>query len=174
MQKVNYHSIKEFAFESLSMEKMLRHLCAQEKWDPHLIVEKKGFNPFSPLPSLEIAFIDEKIGWGVFANEPIHQNTYLGFYAGLLSFFPHSRQHGDYYHAYPVIPHHGIWKINAEAHGNITRFYNHSFSPNLFKRWIWWEGLLYPCFFAKTAILSGQELRYNYGNHYWLLRGSPL
>ena len=169
----NYLPINDYIFAQDSPLEELIQLFEQQRLLPFIKIEEG--NPLIPISaSLEVRLINSTIGYGVFALADIPQGTFLGFYAGKLTKYPYEIPAGDYRYLYPIVSESGNWSIDAEPAGNITRFYNHSFKPNLTKKWISYQQLLYRCFFAQRVIQQGEELSCNYGSSYWLLRDPPL
>lgn len=122
-----------------------------------------------PQPDVQIAWIDEEIGYGVFANAPIKKWSFLGEYAGVVRerklFFPNVN---DYCFSYPK---HWLTlsplAIDSEKEGNFTRFINHSDHPNLESVSIFFNGTMHIIFRAIRDIKIGEELSYDYGDVYW-------
>lgn len=72
---------------------------------------------------------------------------------------------------------HGIssaYSIDARDQGNISRYINHSFSPNLESSLATFDHLSHVILFAKKPILAGTQLCYDYGSDYWAKRPPPL
>jgi uncharacterized protein len=57
--------------------------------------------------------------------------------------------------------------------GNLTRFINHSFTPNLRPVHVYYAGFYHLIFLAMQRIEKGTQLSYSYGKNYWYLRGKP-
>ena len=83
--------------------------------------------------ALTIAWINQKTGYGVFANQEIARNTCIGEYAGLIR--KRSWFEGDnniYCFEYPILEYkRSPYVIDARLMGNHTRFINHSTEPNI-------------------------------------------
>ncbi|MEK7339420.1 MAG: SET domain-containing protein-lysine N-methyltransferase, partial [Verrucomicrobiota bacterium] len=82
---------------------------------------------------LTIAWINQKAGYGVFANQEIARNTCIGEYTGLIR--KRSWFEGDnniYCFEYPILEYkRSPYVIDARSMGNHTRFINHSTEPNI-------------------------------------------
>lgn len=123
---------------------------------------------------LTISWIDDAIGYGVFANRDIPKGTYVGEYTGtvrqLNRFKP---DHNAYCFHYPT--RFWSWKyfmIDAFHAGNETRFINHSNDPNLQPQCLVDADhrLLHLVFFAAKDIDKGSQLTFNYGPDFWKQR----
>ncbi|KAG8010868.1 Histone-lysine N-methyltransferase EHMT1, partial [Nibea albiflora] len=64
-----------------------------------------------------------------------------------------------------------LYCIDARFYGNISRFLNHMCEPNLFACRVFTthQDLRFPhiAFFASENITAGEELGFNYGDHFW-------
>ena len=67
----------------------------------------------------------------------------------------------------------GINYVIDATNGNLTRFINHSYNPNLQPMYAFIEGFYHLIFLTIKPIKNGEQLAYNYGNNYWYLRGKP-
>ncbi len=120
-------------------------------------------------PKLLIRWIDEQMGYGVFALETIPKGTFLGCYGGeLRSVHLWSPGTTDYWFLYAVgeTP----WRrlvVDASKSGCHTRFFNHSDRPNTLSSSAWRGNLLEIFFYAQKEIPVGTELTYDYGIDYW-------
>uniref|UniRef100_A0A8B9HTG9 Euchromatic histone-lysine N-methyltransferase 1b n=1 Tax=Astyanax mexicanus TaxID=7994 RepID=A0A8B9HTG9_ASTMX len=68
-----------------------------------------------------------------------------------------------------------MYCIDARFYGNISRFINHHCEPNLFPCRVFTshQDLRFPhiAFFASKSISSGDELGFDYGDHFWDVKG---
>ncbi len=121
---------------------------------------------------LEIRWIDDEIGFGVFAYEDIPAEAYIGEYTGLVRQL--NRLHPDhnaYCFQYPT----RFWSwnymiIDALRAGNELRFINHSDIPNLKPACLLDRGLLHLVFLANRDLKKGEQLTIDYGSDYWRKR----
>ncbi len=123
-------------------------------------------------PSLHLRWIDEKIGYGLFADDFIQPWQCVGEYAGLVRrrnlFF---RNINDYCFMYPK-----EWRsfkaytIDSAKKGNFTRFINHSDTPNCESVAVYYDGVFHILFRALKVIAPGEQLTYDYGSIYWQRR----
>lgn len=72
---------------------------------------------------LEIKFVNEVVGFGVFAIQKIYTNTVLGEYAGLVSFEIEDSTYSWNLNAYYNFGKNNVY-VNGLAHGNMLRFIN--------------------------------------------------
>jgi SET domain-containing protein len=100
-------------------------------------------------------------GWGVFAAEPINKNKIIIDYAGELIDNKASEKREDKYLNQGCIWVFRVnrnWSRDANVHGNIARFINHSCEPNCYSavngKTIWIR--------ASRNIKAGDELVYDY------------
>lgn len=164
----SYQTITDYHFMHPEDENKARHLASllAPSFDSFCF-------PLVPEFPLEVRPISSEVGHGVFCLESIEKGSYLGAYLGLLEpmRFPYSSS--DYLHSYPTWEKER-WTIDAGDFGCITRFYNHSFTPTLEKKWIYNGNFLYLLFIAKEKLEKGTQMTFNYGAGYWLIRQTPV
>lgn len=121
---------------------------------------------------LVIKWIDESIGYGLFANQDIADGEFVGEYTGVVR--RTFRKHPDlneYCFQYPTK--YWSWKyfvIDALKEGNYLRFANHSDRPTMQPSTAMDRGLLHQIFFTTRKIKKGTELTFDYGTDFWLKR----
>ncbi|KAL0163022.1 hypothetical protein M9458_042418, partial [Cirrhinus mrigala] len=68
-----------------------------------------------------------------------------------------------------------MYCVDARFYGNISRFINHHCEPNLFPCRVFTshQDLRFPhiAFFACKNINAGDELGFDYGDHFWDVKG---
>lgn len=118
---------------------------------------------------IEARFIDEKVGYGVFAKQRIPKGEVLGVYTGKLKLLE-----GDSHSKYLFSFHAKALKdvlIDGKNAGNWTGLMNHSpFSShmtNVDVKEFFYKGLPYIIFYAYKPIQKGEQLLYDYGDDYW-------
>lgn len=124
---------------------------------------------------LYLKWINAFVGYGVFAGKTLPPLTFVGQYVGIVrrrSFLRDRRN--DYIFGYNIGPSHTPYIIDASEWGNMTRFLNHSDTPNLTSHWVIYEGVGRVLFFTKKAIKQHEQLTYDYGPLYWKRRSAPL
>lgn len=116
-----------------------------------------------------IKYIDDHIGYGLFAGEDMAPNTYVGEYTGLVRRLYRSHpDHNPYCFHYLT----RFWSvqyyvIDAFWQGNEMRFINHSAEPNLNPICLVDRHLLHTAFVTNQAIKAGTELTFDYGPDFW-------
>lgn len=148
-------------------------ISARQKWLGHYYGQSLQHEVHL---DLTIAWIDEKIGYGVWTNVDLPAHAYIGEYAGILRkrrFF--GRWKNRYCFDYNVGEgRESGYVIDAQDAGNHTRFINHSFRPNVEPASIYCDGLFHVILYAPRAIPAGSQLSYDYGEDYWKKRSGPL
>lgn len=124
------------------------------------------------VPDITLRWINEKIGYGIFANGPLMKWSFIGEYTGLLRrrnlFFPNVN---DYCFMYPrEWIAYKAFTIDSQQQGNFTRFINHSDSPNLESVAIFHGGIFHIIVRTIRDISAEEELTYDYGDIYWQRR----
>ncbi|XP_040915268.1 histone-lysine N-methyltransferase EHMT1 [Toxotes jaculatrix] len=117
-------------------------------------------------------FRTSKKGWGVRAMQDIPQGTFICEYVGeiISEAEAEMRQNDAYLFSLDDKPQ-DLYCIDARFYGNISRFLNHMCEPNLFACRVFTthQDLRFPhiAFFASENIKAGEELGFNYGDHFW-------
>lgn len=119
-----------------------------------------------------IRWIDEKIGYGLFANRDISEGSFVGEYSGVVRrLYRKKPETNDYSFHYPS--RFWSWKyyvIDAQQQGNYMRYINHRDDPNLVPKCLVDRGILHHVFFASKKIHKGDQLTFDYGKDYWMHR----
>lgn len=123
-------------------------------------------------PDCSIRFIDSVIGFGLFAEKPLYEGGFIGEYAGIVTKAESkAKRDTTYLLHYPTrFFSLNMRVIDARFVSNLTRFINHSNSPNLRPEFLLDRGLLHIALFANQPLLAGEELTVDYGKDYWLER----
>ncbi len=130
----------------------------------------------SYLSLVSIRWVDEKVGYGLFAEEDLEPGSYVGEYTGLvrkndrLYFEPLN----NYCYEYPVPDSIGRSYVIDGTSGHLTRFLNHSDQPNVKPEHVFYEGFYHLIFLAADPIKKGTQLKFHYGQNYWALRRKPI
>jgi uncharacterized protein len=126
------------------------------------------------VPPVRLRWIDEKIGWGVFAEEDLKTMTYIGEYAGIVRRKKKSDTKNAYCFQYSIVNGESTkYTIDAQDQGGIVRFINHSKTPNLMSDLATYQNLSHVVIFTSRLIKKGEQLCYNYGSDYWKSRTPP-
>jgi len=120
-------------------------------------------------PKLSVRYVDDEIGYGVFAEQKIPPCSFVGEYVGIVK--PRSvkmLKNKVYCVRYTN------WQegkkqfvIDAESHGNYTRFINHSLDANLALQSVYWRGLPRMVFVSLKEIHEGEQISFDYGDDFW-------
>jgi SET domain-containing protein len=128
------------------------------------------------IPAVSVRFINNQVDCGLFAEESLEGRCYVGEYTGVVR--KNDRRYleplNNYCYTYPVLDEIGRNYVIDATKGNLTRFINHSYTPNLQPIYVFYEGFFHLIFLAIRRIEKGEQLFYNYGQNYWKLRDSPL
>lgn len=127
------------------------------------------------IPEVSLHDLGEKLGYGLFAEEIILEGAYVGEYTGHVrkNDQRYSTPQNNYCYEYPILDElERSYVIDATA-GNLTRFINHSYEPNLKPVHVYHEGYFHLIFIALKMIQKGEQLSYNYGKQYWYVRQPP-
>ncbi len=175
-KRFNFHYLPHLEFDDYRVEQWIRKKCT---W-----AYKRGYVDKLTLwlgklhnkqleqdyvPDVTIRHVSDLVGYGVFNNKPLEKWEYVGEYAGVLrrrNLFV--RNINDYCFMYPR-----QWialkafTIDSEQQGNVTRFINHSDTPNLESIAVFYDGVFRIIFRAIEAIPANTELSYDYGDIYW-------
>lgn len=118
-----------------------------------------------------VKFIDDELGYGLFANRFIKSGELIGEYTGIISDSAKVKDH-SWSWAYPK----DIYKIasdlpsiSLDAHydGNALRFANHSDNPNTTMERIFLDGMARTLYVANKDIDKDQQILVSYGQNYW-------
>lgn len=123
-----------------------------------------------------IRWVDEKIGYGLFAERHFKEGEYVGEYCGEL----HPRvilHHLDNTYCFQytcgILPFFFL-TINSKYAGNELRFANHSYTPNMVFKAAFDKGLMHVLFFTQKEVKKGEQFTYDYGEDYWRKKGPPV
>ncbi len=120
-------------------------------------------------PPVSIRYIDDELGYGVFAEQRIPPCAFAGEYTGVVQERKKKHLKDKYY-----CLRYTVWEmgsrnfvLDAEKMGNFTRFINHSAQPNLGVQSVYWRGLPRMIFIALKEIQPGTQLTFDYGSFFW-------
>lgn len=123
---------------------------------------------------VSVRFVSDEVGYGLFAEEDLQEGAYVGEYVGLIRKNNDYGQFNHYLYSYPVLDYIGRNYVIDATKGNLIRFANHSFTPNLKPCYAYFSGFYHCILIALKPILKGTQLTYNYGKKYWYVRGKPI
>jgi hypothetical protein len=122
------------------------------------------------LGPVRLEWIDEVLGYGLFAEEDLDQHAYVGEYTGVVRSLDRHHSTG-YCLSYPThILSRKALAVDAMQRGNLTRFINHSEEPTLIPRWAVDRNLVHQVLVASRHVKKGEQLTCNYGEDYWQRR----
>jgi hypothetical protein len=128
------------------------------------------------IPAVSVRKVNEQVGNGLFVERPISAGAFVGEYTGIVR--KNDRRYteplNNYCYEYPVPDHIGRSYVIDATQGNLTRFINHSYQPNLKPVHVFWKGFYHLIFLALVDIEVGEQLSYDYGHSYWHVRSAPL
>ena len=103
---------------------------------------------------------------GVFASQLLSIGTWIGVYAGELFPVNFPRQS---LHAMAIIDPYvqTTLKVDAKNWGNHARFCNHSYSPNVTRKLVFYQGMYHVILHTIRPVQPHQQLLYDYGKNYW-------
>lgn len=179
---IGFKFLDQIAFENDSQKEEIkkRGLLKLEKNDvrKQSIEFGKQFQHLieqSYIPDVSIRWINDAVGYGLFAEETVKIGSYFGEYSGVIR--KNDRRDyksiNNYCYEYPVLDETGKCYVIDATSGHLTRFINHSFTPNLKPEFAFIDGFFHLIFIAISNICKNSQLSYNYGYSYWYARGSP-
>ena len=117
-----------------------------------------------------------RIGYGVFAEETLPPDTFLGEYTGSVKQRPWLElERNDYTFRYPTSRwFHPIYIIDAQKGGNITRFLNHHKDPNTEAVGVLTGPIMRILFRTTRQVRVGEQLTFDYGPLFWRNRFQEL
>jgi uncharacterized protein len=120
-------------------------------------------------PPLTIDWIDGTLGFGLFTTSPLHDEAFIGLYAGEVRRRPlFTLRDTRYSFRYPTLSYLGPhYLIDALIAGNHTRFINHSDRPNVEASSAYCDGLLHIVLRTIRPVPAGSQLLMDYGPIYW-------
>lgn len=164
-------------FENPSFEILLKDLCHKQGVPKEALhygtLYNKELTLGLEIPST-IEWVHPEVGYGLYSSVDISEGTFIGEYTGLISHHTPYYKMSNYCFQYPILQTEKHLSIDAENYGNLTRFINHSFTPNLQILHAFHHGLYHVILVASRSIKQGEHLTYNYGHGYWYLRGAPF
>lgn len=119
-------------------------------------------------PKVSIRFVNEKVGYGVFAEQDIPSCSFVGEYAGIVvQKSPKELMPENYAVRYTVWGGRKNYAIDAQLSGNFTRYINHSSTGNLNMQSVYWRGISRMIFLSTKEIKKGSQLLFDYGPNFW-------
>ncbi len=126
-------------------------------------------------PNVAIRYIDDRLGWGVFALQDLKKMQFVAEYVGKVRKRKKEDEKNGYCFEYLVAQ--GFkspYTIDARDQGGYARYINHSEAPNLNSALATFDHVSHVILFAKEQVAKGTQLCYDYGSDYWSKRKAPL
>jgi uncharacterized protein len=133
----------------------------------------KGKIENSYLAKVSIRWWSENVGWGLFSEEDLECDAFIGEYTGIVRKNNEYNCLNNFLYEYPVPDYIDRSYVIDATSGNLIRFVNHSFTPNLKPTYAFYDGLYHLILIALKSIKKGEQLTYNYGKNYWYIRSQP-
>jgi uncharacterized protein len=179
---LNFKFLSQIDFETIADSREIRKKGI-EKLKNNKVNKKSRALGNKFFKQIKIAYIPdvsirslENIGYGLFSEQNLYAGNYVGEYTGIIR--KNDRRYfeplNNYCYEYPVFDHIGRSFVIDATKGNLTRFINHSFNPNLKPVYAFYEGFYHLIFLALRDIKKGTQLCYNYGQNYWNIRERPI
>ncbi len=127
------------------------------------------------IPDIEIRYINETLGYGVFAARDFAKMEFIAQYSGIVRKSRRSDRTNAYCFEYTLA--NGIktpYTVDAQDQGGIGRLINHSEVPNLQSSLATIDFINYIVLITSKPIKNGEQLCYDYGPDYWSHREKPL
>lgn len=119
---------------------------------------------------LSIRFVNEAIGFGLFAREDLEAGVFVGEYTGIVR--SNSKHYSQASCAYACsYSSDGGMEVNAFEWGNLLRFVNHALEPNCEFRPVTHRNLRHIIVVTTCKIAKDAQLLLHYGDSYWRARG---
>jgi len=118
--------------------------------------------------NLSIRWIDETLGYGLFAEESIKASEYIGEYTGVVRRRRYFSNKNDYSFLYPTSFFY-LRKhiIDGKDQGNEIRYANHSDDPNCEAISVVCDDLFHIILRAVTDIPAHTQITYDYSRRFW-------
>jgi len=122
-------------------------------------------------PDVVVRWIDDVVGWGVFAARTFKKGDFISEYAGKIR----RRKFFDMKNAYcfEYVLTAGVstsYVIDGQDQGGIGRLINHSSRPNIRSQVVTCDWSNHVILTAEETISTGTQLLYDYGDSYWSKR----
>ncbi|MEI6242317.1 MAG: SET domain-containing protein-lysine N-methyltransferase [Chlamydiota bacterium] len=114
--------------------------------------------------------VNSEIGFGLYSSLNVLEGGFIGTCTGVVRKRNRKMRDNPYCFQYAF----SDLSIDARDRGNLTRFINHSFSPNVELISVLTPPLFQMIYVAKKPIAKGEEILADYGKNYWKdLRKTP-
>lgn len=127
------------------------------------------------IPDVEIRFINDRLGWGVFAARDFAKCEFIAQYSGRVRKSRRSDRTNAYCFEYTLA--NGVktpYTVDAQDQGGIGRMINHSEYPNLQSSLATIDFINYIILITNRPVRKGEQFCYDYGPDYWSHREKPI
>jgi hypothetical protein len=127
------------------------------------------------IPDVSLRWIDENIGWGLFAERSFKPKEYIAEYTGILRKWRRSDRKNAY--CFEYVHESGSptgYLIDARDQSGIARYINHSPNANLQPTLATIGDVTHVILLVKKSVQKGEQLCYDYGPAYWSNRKAPV
>ncbi|HSX14189.1 MAG TPA: SET domain-containing protein-lysine N-methyltransferase [Chlamydiales bacterium] len=127
------------------------------------------------IPDIEIRYINQTLGYGVFAARDFAKMEFIAQYSGLVRKSRRSDRMNAYCFEYTLA--NGVktpYTVDAQDQGGIARMINHSEYPNLQSSLATIDFLNYIVLITSRPVKRGEQFCYDYGPDYWSHREKPI
>lgn len=167
----DFHVFSDISQKSLKLHQK-GELTREQLWLGRYF-QKELSTPLAP--DIAIRWINSTLGWGVFALRDFKKMEFIAEYTGKVR----KRKKTDVKNAYcfEYVVAQGIpspYTIDALDQGGLSRYLNHSSTPNLNSSLATFENISHVIFYVKEPIAKGAQLCYDYGPDYWSKRTAPI
>jgi len=181
--KLKFRFLSQIAFETFNEKKEIKtkgmHKLKNNEIDSEILELGKKFIKeiqSAYIPNVSIRLINKNVGYGLFTEENLPKGVYVGEYTGIIR--KNNRRHfeplNNYCYEYPILDHIARSYVIDATQGNLTRFINHSYNPNLKPFYAFFDGFYHLIFLTIHNIKKNSELTYDYGKTYWYIRKPPI
>jgi len=126
------------------------------------------------LPPVSLRWINDKIGWGVFAEKDFEAMEFIAEYSGKVRARSKNDSKNAYCFEYLLAPSEETpYLIDAQDQGGISRYINHHPKPNLSSTFTLVDSVPHIILYTAKSVAKGEELSYDYGPDYWKKRSKP-
>jgi SET domain-containing protein len=143
-----------------------RAVTIEEKWLGRYF-QKEIQNQL--IPDVAIRWINPILGWGIFALRDFRKMEFIAEYTGKVR----KRRRGDEKNSY-CFEYLDSYTIDALDQGGLSRYINHSWTPNLLSNLATLDQISHIVLYTKEPIAKGAQLCYDYGPDYWAKRSPPV
>jgi hypothetical protein len=122
-----------------------------------------------------IKWINPILEYGLFTNVLLKKGSYVGHYGGEVRKHQKGDEKNPYCFEYQIsYDADSVYTVDPKNEGNLCRFINHSYKPNLMPRLAYCNNIMYIIFIASRDIQAHEELTFDYGPKYWERREAPI